>query len=75
MRAIGIGALLSLIFIITNIKDMRAQSNSQHLNAKEQSIVNIVVFTANGNREKLKPALSSGLDAGLTINEIKEVLV
>jgi 4-carboxymuconolactone decarboxylase len=75
MRAIGIGALLSLIFIITNIKDMRAQSNSQHLNAKEQSIVNIAVFTANGNLEKLKPALSSGLDAGLTINEIKEVLI
>lgn len=75
MRAISIGALLSLIFIITNIKDMCAQSNSQHLNAKEKSIISIAAFTANGDLQKLKPALSSGLDAGLTINEIKEVLV
>lgn len=75
MRAISIGTLLTFICIIIDIKGMSAQSNTQQLNAKEQSIVSIAAFTANGDMGKLKPALSSGLDAGLTISEIKEVLV
>ena len=45
------------------------------LNPKQQSIVAISSFTANGDLEKLKSALNEGLDAGLTVNEIKEVLV
>jgi len=47
----------------------------EHLNARQQSIVAIAAFTANGDIEKLKPALNQGLDAGLTVNEIKEILV
>jgi 4-carboxymuconolactone decarboxylase len=54
---------------------MSAQSVNKLLDAKEQSMVTIAAFTANGDLDKLKPALHSGLDAGLTINEIKEVLV
>ncbi len=45
------------------------------LSAKQQSIVPIAAFTANGNMEKLKSALNEGLDAGLAVNEIKEILV
>ena len=45
------------------------------LNATQQGIVSVAAFTANGNLEKLKTALNEGLDAGLTINEIKEILV
>ena len=45
------------------------------LNAQEQSIVTISAFTAQDDLESLKKALDSGLDAGLTINETKEVLV
>ena len=45
------------------------------LNPKQQSIIAISSFTANGNLEKLKGALNEGLDAGLTVNEIKEILV
>jgi alkylhydroperoxidase/carboxymuconolactone decarboxylase family protein YurZ len=48
---------------------------TQALSPKQQSIVAISAFTANGDLEKLKMALSEGLDAGLTVNEIKEVLV
>ena len=48
---------------------------NQALNAKQQSIIPIAAFTANGNIEKLKTALNQGLDAGLTVNEIKEILV
>jgi 4-carboxymuconolactone decarboxylase len=49
--------------------------NTQALSPKQQSIVTIAAFTAKGDLEKLKIALNEGLDAGLTINEIKEVLV
>ena len=45
------------------------------LDAKQGRIVPIAAFTANGDLQKLKTALNEGLDAGLTINEIKEVLV
>jgi alkylhydroperoxidase/carboxymuconolactone decarboxylase family protein YurZ len=49
--------------------------NTQALSPKQQSIVTIAAFTAKGDLEKLKIALNEGLDAGLTINEIKEILV
>jgi alkylhydroperoxidase/carboxymuconolactone decarboxylase family protein YurZ len=48
---------------------------NQALNAKQQSIVVIAAFTANGDLEKLREALKEGLDSGLTVNEIKEILV
>lgn len=49
--------------------------NNQQLSAKDQAIVLISAYTAQGNMIQLKSALNSGLDAGLTINEIKEVIV
>lgn len=45
------------------------------LNPKEQSIVSIAALTAKGDLIRLKKALNTGLDAGLTINQIKESLV
>ncbi|MCD8352152.1 MAG: carboxymuconolactone decarboxylase family protein [Planctomycetaceae bacterium] len=48
---------------------------SETLSAKQTAIVPIASFTASGDVQKLKQALNEGLDAGLTINEIKEVLV
>jgi 4-carboxymuconolactone decarboxylase len=48
----------------------------QHtLNQKQQCIIQIAAFTAEGDINRLKPALNQGLDAGLTVNEIKEILV
>jgi 4-carboxymuconolactone decarboxylase len=47
----------------------------QALNAKQQSIIPIAAFTAIGDLAKLRTALHDGLDAGLTMNEIKEILV
>ena len=48
---------------------------SEGLNAKQEKIVAIAAFTAKGDLPKLKTFLNEGLDAGLTINEIKEILV
>jgi 4-carboxymuconolactone decarboxylase len=75
MKTTKVRVLLALIFTIAIITNMSAQPISKHLDSKEQNIVTIAAFTANGDLDKLKPALNAGLDAGLTINEIKEVLV
>ena len=47
----------------------------QPLSTKQKSIIPIAAFTANGELDKLKTALNEGLDAGWTVNEIKEILV
>lgn len=49
--------------------------NAQALSTSQQSIITISAFTANGNLEKLQPVLHDGLDAGLAVNEINEILV
>lgn len=48
---------------------------SEGLNARQKGIIPIAAFTASGDMERLKTALNEGLDAGLTVNEIKEVLI
>ena len=45
------------------------------LTVKQQCIIPIAAYTAKGELQDLKTALNDGLDAGLTINEIKEVIV
>lgn len=47
----------------------------QALSAPQQRIIPIAAFTANGDIDKLRTALHAGLDAGLTVHEIKEILV
>lgn len=47
----------------------------ESLDRRSQKIVTISAFTAKGELDKLKTELNAGLDAGLTVNEIKEVLV
>jgi alkylhydroperoxidase/carboxymuconolactone decarboxylase family protein YurZ len=70
-----LAVLLVLMFsFIANAEAQNMDAN-QALSAKQQSIVPIAAFTATGDMEKLKTALNEGLDAGLTVNEIKEILV
>lgn len=47
----------------------------QGLDAKQRSIATIAGLTATGDLNRLKTALNEGLDVGLTINEIKEILI
>ncbi len=69
---------LAVIFILTlgfaAISEAQ-RMNTQALSRKQQSIVTISAFTANGDLEQLKTALNEGLEGGLTVNEIKEILV
>ncbi len=70
--------LLMVLIVSGLIKDLYAQqpmNTNQPLNSKHQSIVPIAAFTAKGDLAGLQKALSDGLDAGLTVNEVKEVLV
>src|SRR5215204_412829 len=53
----------------------RTMNTTHALSAKQRSIIPIAAFTATGDQERLKTALAAGLEAGLTVNEIKEILV
>lgn len=50
-------------------------SGTKTLSEKQKGIVLMAVFTAKGDLEKLKPAINQGLDAGMTINECKEIFL
>lgn len=45
------------------------------LTAREQAVVAVASYTGKGDLEHLKPALVQALEAGMTINEINEVLI
>ncbi len=49
--------------------------NAQEMPLKLQKIALIGAFTASGDMERLTDVLVEGLEAGLTVNEIKEVLI
>jgi len=52
-----------------------SQNANETLSELQQSIVPIAAFAAAGDIAKLNQSIEQGLDAGLTINEVKEVLV
>jgi 4-carboxymuconolactone decarboxylase len=71
-------ALVSVIVFSLSLSFMseaQTMNNAQTLNTRQRSIVTISAFTANGEMKDLATALNGGLDAGLSVNEIKEVLV
>jgi len=79
MKKITTQLLIGLLLITSGFsKKLYAENTnetSMELSVKQQSIIPIAAYTAVGELEKLKPALNDGLDAGLTINEIKEAIV
>ena len=52
-----------------------APSPSETLSSRQQSIVPVAAHAAAGDIPRLNAALNSGLDAGLTVSDAKEVLV
>ncbi len=69
------GICLSAATGLTDVAHAQSASSRETLNARQESVIPIAAFTANGNVEKLKTALAEGLQNGMTINEIREVLV
>src|SRR5436190_838200 len=67
-----------LLILSINISTMSAQKiadTNSTLTSRQQSIVAISAITATGELELLKAQLVAGLEAGLSTNEIKEILV
>jgi 4-carboxymuconolactone decarboxylase len=68
----------SLLAMLMWSLDIFAQQDllpGSSLSPKQESIVPIAAYTANGDQAGLKKALTGGLNAGLTVNELKEILV
>jgi len=79
LRTIGAAAVLWLVAMTPaciHQQPSREQAMSvSALSAKQQHLVAIAAFTANGELPKLALALNDGLDASWNVNELKEVLV
>lgn len=76
MKRINTIALVVLATILSlSNNQLKAQNMENSLNPQQQKIVTIAANTAIGNLDALKTELNAGLDAGLTVNQIKEVLV
>lgn len=73
-----LGVLMMGIFL-SNAYILKTGANTMNetdiLTPRQQSIARIAALTATGDMPKLNEALNNGLDAGLSVNEIKEVLV
>ncbi len=67
--------LIAIVGMVSNLNAQQKMTVENVLSPKEQSIISISASTAKGDLEKLKTVLNTGLERGLTVNEIKEVLV
>jgi len=67
--------VIALSFLSFQLNAQNEMAKNSQLTLKQQNIVAIGALTALGELQTLKPALNDGLQAGLTINEIKEVMV
>ncbi len=58
---------------IVSISEARAEVNKM-LSDRQKKMIPIAALTASGNLRELETALTKGMDAGLTVNEVKELL-
>ncbi|MVM35047.1 carboxymuconolactone decarboxylase [Spirosoma sp. HMF4905] len=78
MKPLCFSIFLTFLVSLVPMNPINAQTNTASTHAlddKQQSLVTISALTATGDLVNLKTALNVGLDAGMTINEIKEALV
>jgi alkylhydroperoxidase/carboxymuconolactone decarboxylase family protein YurZ len=69
-----VATLVVAVVCTASIFEAMAMEN-ETLSARQKKMIPISAFTAIGNMLKLETALSEGMDAELTVNEIKEILV
>ena len=55
--------------------ESRYAEANKTLTAREQAIVAVASYTGKGDLEHLKQALAEALEAGMTVNEVNEVLI
>ena len=74
-----VSLLIIMVSLLLYTFAMGSEENSMEkqltLNLRDQCIIQVAAFTAGGDIDRLKPALNESLDAGLTVNEIKEILI
>lgn len=70
----GLVMVLNVVFCC-GLAAQNKPGGNEALSPQERSIVAIASTAAKGDLSSLKTKLNAGLDAGLTVNEIKEVLV
>jgi 4-carboxymuconolactone decarboxylase len=75
IHAAILAIMFGLMSIFTTISEAKSMNEKQTLSDRQKSIVTIAAFTASGDLKELKTSLNEGLDSGLTVNEIKEILV
>jgi len=66
--------LVVMTLILTTTVNAQTKSD-QTLDTKQQAMVGIAALTGKGDLSKLPAQLHAGLDAGLSINQIKEALM
>lgn len=64
----------TVLLAVITAGQILAQEMEPKLSNCQKAIIPIAAFAASGNQDRLSKALSEGLDAGLPINDIKEVL-
>ena len=74
-QLLGVLAAVFSAFFSMSAISLAKDTAPDALSKKEKAIVPIAAFTAGGNISQLKTSLNQGLDDGLTVNEIKEILV
>ncbi len=67
--------VICILLFANHTKAQQKMTTETGLSPKEQSIITISALTAKSDLDKLKTVLNTGLENGLTINEIKEALV
>ena len=65
--------LITIAGMLNNLNAQQAIENA--LTPKQQGLIGIDAYTSKGDLLKLETALNAGLEAGLTVNQIKEILV
>lgn len=73
MKKILLTLCISLLTIFNTLQ--AKDKNMNELDKKDKSIIEISALTTIGDTKNLEVALIDGLENGLTVNEIKEVLV
>ena len=70
-----VGLVLCVLILSATSKAQQLVNGRKTLDNKQEAIIRISSYTATGDVAQLQKSLNSGLQAGLTVNQIKEVLL